>query len=371
MRGSIRLGKIFGIPIGLHYSWFLIFAFFTISLSLTFRDTTDWSVAQCWSLGAATSLLLFVSVLTHELSHSIIAIRNGVPVKSITLFIFGGVARISRESSQPSAEFRMAIAGPLCSMVLAGFFALIWWPTHNSNDYVGELTGWLAGINASLAVFNLIPGFPLDGGRVLRSIIWAVTHSYRRATNIASKIGKGVAYLMILGGIVLLLFGNWYSGIWLAFIGWFLNNAAGTSNRQAELRDALKGFTARDVMSRECPLIPGDLSLRQLVQTHVLPTGRRCFFIADGDRLSGIITLNNVKAIPESKWDSITVSQAMTPASNVESAQPDDNALSVMDRMDEAEVDQMPVLENGQIVGIIIREELLRFIQTRAELGIQ
>ena len=370
MRGSVRLGKIFGIPIGLHYSWFLIFAFFTISLSLNFQDTKDWSAAHSWVLGAATSLLLFASVLTHELSHSVIAIRNGVPVKSITLFIFGGVARISRESSQPSAEFRMAIAGPLCSLTLAGLFALIWWPSHNSNDSVAELTAWLAGINASLAVFNLIPGFPLDGGRVLRSIIWAVTHNYRRATNIASKMGKGVAYLIILGGIFLFFIGDWYSGIWLAFIGWFLNNAASASNRQAEIRESLKGFSARDVMSRECPLVPGDLSLRQLVQTLVLPSGRRCFFIADGDRLVGIITLKDIKAIPESNWDSTTVSQVMTLATKLQTAQPDDNALSVMERMDEAELDQMPVLENGQIAGIIIRDELLRFIQTRAELGV-
>jgi len=370
VRGSIRLGKIFGIPIWLHYSWFLIFAFFTISMSLTFRDSYDWSTTLCWMLGAATSLLLFASVLTHELSHSIIAIRNGVPVKSITLFIFGGVARIGRESSQPSAEFRMAIAGPLCSLTLAGLFALIWWPTHHSNEPVGAVAAWLAWINGSLAVFNMIPGFPLDGGRVLRSILWATTHSYRRATHIATRIGKGVAYLMILGGVTLVFFGDWYSGLWLAFIGWFLGNAASTSDRQTMLRDSLQGFVARDVMSRECPLVSGDLSLRQLVQVHVLPTGRRCFFVAEGDHLSGIMTMNDIKAVPESQWDSVTVGQTMTPAPKLQTARPDDSALSVLDRMDEAELDQMPVLENGRLVGIIVRDEMLRLIQTRTELGV-
>jgi Zn-dependent protease len=370
VRGSIRLGKLFGIPIGLHYSWFLIFAFFTISLSLHFHDTYNWSEPVIWLVGVATSLLLFGSVLTHELAHSLISRRNGVPVKSITLFIFGGVARIGRESNLPSAEFKMAIAGPLCSLTLAGLFALLWWPARHSIEPVAALAGWLAVINASLAVFNMIPGFPLDGGRVLRSIIWATTHSYRRATQIATRIGRGVAYLLIMVGVVLVLLGDWYSGLWLAFIGWFLDSAASTSNRQAMLRESLQGFAARDVMSKECPLIPSDLSLRQLVQMHVLPTGRRCFFVAEGDQLGGIMTMNDIKAVPESKWDSVTVDQAMTPAPKLQTAQPDEIALSVLDRMDEAEVNQMPVLENGRIVGVIVREELLRFIRTRAELGV-
>ena len=370
MRGSMRLGKLFGIPIWLHYSWFLIFAFFTISLSLSFRATYDWSTTVIWVVGVTTSLLLFGSVLTHELAHSLVSRRNGVPVKSITLFIFGGVARISRESSLPSAEFRMAIVGPLCSLTLAGLFALVWWPTRHISEPVAALAGWLARINASLAVFNMVPGFPLDGGRVLRSILWATTRSYRRATRIATRIGQGVAYLMILGGVALVLFGDWYSGMWLAFIGWFLDNAASTSYRQVMLRESLQGFSARDVMSQECPLVSSDLSLRQLVQMHVLPTGRRYFFIAEDNRLGGIMTMNDIKAVPESKWDSVTVGQAMTPTHKLQTAQPDDSALSVLDRMDEAEVNQMPVLENGRIVGIIVQEELLRFIRIRAELGI-
>ncbi len=228
----------------------------------------------------------------------------------------------------------------------------------------------LATINGSLAVFNLIPGFPLDGGRVLRSIIWGVTKNFRRATSIASNIGKGVAFLMICGGIVLLFLGYWYNGIWLAFIGWFLNNAASTSYRQVEMRESIKGLYARDVMSRECPLIPPDLNLRQLVQTHVLPSGKRCFFIADGDHLGGIITLDDIKKVPESDWDYISVSQAMTPASKLQTTSLDVDALSVMERMDEAEIEQTPVLENGRIIGVIIREDLTRFIQTRTELGV-
>jgi len=294
-----------------------------------------------------------------------------VPVKSITLFIFGGVARIGRESSKPSAEFRMAIAGPACSLLLAGLFTLIWWPTHNVNDSIGELTAWLGGINLSLAVFNLIPGFPLDGGRVLRSILWGATHNYRRATNIASKIGKIVAYLMVAGGVVFLIFGDWYSGIWLAFIGWFLNNAATTSNKQAEIRNSLNGLFAKDVMSRNCALIPNDLSLRQLVQTYIMPSGKRCFYIADGDRLGGIITLDDIKKVPESDWDSMNVIQTMTPVANLQTAQPDENALDVVERMDEAELERMPVLVNGQLVGVIERDELMQLLQTRADLGVQ
>lgn len=250
MRGSIRIGKIFGIPIGLHYSWFVIFGIVTFSLSYYIYPDSypGWSNSMYWLIGIITSLLFFCSVLAHELSHSLVSRRNGVPIKSITLFIFGGVARISRESSRASGEFKMAIAGPLSSMVIAGIFTVIWLISRNSNEPVAALSSWLAYINGSLAVFNMIPGFPLDGGRVLRSILWGATRNYRRATRIATRIGQGVAYLMIIGGLVIAFKYDWLSGIWLAFIGWFLNNAATASFSQVTLREGLGNFTAGDVM---------------------------------------------------------------------------------------------------------------------------
>lgn len=370
---SFRLGKIMSIPIYLHISWFAIFALVTVSLSWQYfpHAYPNWDTTLYWVVGIATSLLFFVSVVIHELAHSWFAQRQGIPVKSITLFIFGGVARISRESPRPLEELAMASAGPISSLVLSGLFALIWWLVGPYNEPTSAIALWLLRINIALALFNLIPGFPLDGGRVLRAIMWRATGNYKRATRWASWVGRGVAYAFIAGGIGYSFFtGDWFSGLWLAFIGWFLENAASTSYNQVIFREALQGFKVRDVMTKDCVTLPQETTLKQIAQEYILPSGRSCFLATDSNRLSGIVTLRDIKAIPQSRWDATTLSQAMTPVDRLHTVQAGEGAAEVLDKMVEEEINQMPVVEGVNLVGIVTRENLLRFIRTRTELGI-
>ncbi|MFH1003355.1 MAG: site-2 protease family protein, partial [Chloroflexota bacterium] len=245
MGRAFNIGRILGIQIRIHYSWFIIFALVTVSLGWQAfpLDYPQWSPLLNWATALVTSLLFFSSVLAHELSHSLVGRANGVPIKSITLFIFGGVAQMTREAARPGAEFKMAVAGPGCSLVLGGLFALLGWLVPVG--VVQEMASWLAYINIALAVFNLIPGFPLDGGRVFRSLVWRLSGNYRRATRIATLVGRGVGYLFMLGGLAIVIFRpgglDWFSGLWLAFIGWFLENAASASYRQMRQAEAMGG----------------------------------------------------------------------------------------------------------------------------------
>jgi Zn-dependent protease/CBS domain-containing protein len=245
--------------------------------------------------------------------HSIIAQRNGIPVRSITLFIFGGVSEITDEPKQPGVELRIALAGPLTSLVIGGIFWTIWFFIRETNDFITAIAFWLGWINIFLAGFNLIPGFPLDGGRVLRSILWGRSGNLYNATKTASNIGRGVGFLFIFGGIGLIFLGNWFNGLWLAFIGWFLENAAVGSYRQLALRDMLQGHRVSEVMTRECLTVSPGLTIEQLVNEHILASGRRCFPVVVDGRVLGMITLHNIKEIPRNQWHIKTVKEAMTP----------------------------------------------------------
>ena len=368
MGRSIQLGKLFGIPFKLHYSWFLIFIFITVILSYAYYPEVtngSWSTAAYWGLGVLTSLLFFASVVVHELSHSAVAIRGGMPVKSITLFFFGGVAQITREATKPTTELKMAIAGPLASIALAGLYYGIFWISSGFNEYLAVLCWWLALINGMLAVFNMIPGFPLDGGRVFRSIVWLVTGNYMRATRIATMAGRGVAYLFILGGIVLLFLPEWrFNGLWFLFLGFLLYSAATTSYRQAVLLDALRGFTAQDVMTRDPPLVPRNLTIRELIQRRFLPTSSQFFLVVEGESVGGLLTLRRIKGIPRDEWDITTVGQAMTPVEKLKVVRPSDDALEVLQRMDEESLNEIAVAGGGRVIGVVVRESLIRFAQS-------
>lgn len=379
MRASLTFGRIFGIPIGVHSSWFLVAALITWSLAGGYfpQEYPTWSPATYWIVGGITAILFFASVLIHELGHSVLALQEGVPVRGITLFIFGGVAQIGREPPSAGAEFRIAIAGPATSFALAGIFALLGF-TAPINPVAAAPAVYLGRINLILATFNLIPGFPLDGGRVLRAILWQYAGNFRKATRWATTVGRGVAYVMILGGFAMMLgvrlpyFGSGLiNGLWIAFIGWFLNNAAEASNQQAVLRDSLAGVTVRDVMTPQCPMVSGDLQLDRLVNEHILGSGQRCFFVSgDFGDLKGMITIHNVRNVPRHDWDKVTAGQVMTPVDSLEWARPDEEVYTLLQRMDESDVNQMPVMDNGHLVGMVTRENLLHYIRTRSELGI-
>jgi Zn-dependent protease len=370
--GSFRLGKLLGISFRIHYTWFIIFALITFSLSWEYfpRLYPFWNPAEYWAVGIATSLLFFASVVAHELSHSMVAKANGIPVKSITLFILGGVAHITREATRPTTELVMAIAGPLCSLTLGGLFYLISQLTTGLNEQVAALAAWLALVNVILAIFNMVPGFPLDGGRVLRSLLWRIKGDYKQATRIASLAGRGVGYTFILGGIVIVFTtAAFFNGLWFVFIGWFLEQAARTSYQQVVFRETLKDFTAADVMTTDCATIAPSLSLRQLVQDYVLPGGRRCFMVMEEGRLGGIITLQHIKKVPQQRWDMTLVRESMTPYDELRVVQPTESVLTILDQMDAEGMGLMPVGQEGKIIGMVIRDNLINLVRIRSELG--
>ncbi|MBI5043702.1 MAG: site-2 protease family protein, partial [Nitrospirae bacterium] len=247
-RNSIKLGTILGITIRLDYSWFIIFFLITWSLSAHRLPLLypDWPQITYWTIGIITSILFFTSVLIHEMAHSLVARKHGIPVNNITLFIFGGAAQITQEPKQAKDEFMMAFAGPAASLVLSAIFWILYLLLRSLSEPIATIFSWLGSINLMLAIFNFIPGFPLDGGRVLRAIVWGATQDFARATQIAAAIGRGIAFLFIFIGIWMIFGGNWVNGLWIAFIGWFLENAATTSYRQVALKDMLQGHTVKE-----------------------------------------------------------------------------------------------------------------------------
>ena len=373
MGGGFNLGKVFGIQVRLHFTWFIIFFLVTISLSWQFFPASypGWNQSLYWVIGIITSLLFFASVLAHELAHSLVGRVNGIPIKSITLFIFGGIAQMTKEATKAGAELKMAIAGPACSLVLGGIFALLWWLTRGVIEPVAAMAFWLAWINVVLAVFNMIPGFPLDGGRVFRSLVWRFTGNYQRATRIATRLGQGVAYAFILGGILIMfLLQEWLGGLWIIFIGWFLQYAASISYRQAQQREALHGFTAAQVMTSDYMAIPSNITVSQLVQEHVLFKGHRLFLVTDAGEVRGMVTMHHIKSVPQSNWDMTPVEKIMVPADQLKVVRPEQDALSVLEQMDENDINQMPVVNERRVIGLITRDNLARFLRTRAELRV-
>lgn len=371
LQGGIPLGRIFGISLKLNYTWFIVFALVTWSLtSFYFPDVfPEWNIATSLIAAIITSLLFFASILTHELMHSIVAQKLGIPIHSITFFIFGGVSQMTDEPKTAKDELRIAIAGPLTSIVLSGIFYAILQLAASHSDFVAAIAFWLCWINLFLAVFNLIPGFPLDGGRILRSIMWWYNNDLHRATRIASNIGRGVGYLFIFGGIFMIFQGLWLNGIWLALIGWFLENTAAGSYRQVALFDTLKGHTVREVMTKDCPTIPPELTIDKLVNEHVLATGRHCFPIATDNRIVGLVTLNDIRAVPRTLWPTKKVSEAMTPMEKMKSVSPNEELPAILGVLTEEDTNQILVMENGSIAGVIGRDNLLSFLKLRSELG--
>jgi Zn-dependent protease/predicted transcriptional regulator len=361
---GVRIGSIFGIPIYLHPSWLIIFALITMMIGLQFTaQHPKWSPAEHWALGVITSLLFFASVVFHEVSHSVVALRYKLPVKSITLFVFGGLSQIEREPPNARQEFNVAIAGPLSSFLLAGIFWVIW-RYANAGEMVTAVARWLWEINLLLAVFNLVPGFPLDGGRVLRGIVWGITGDFRKATSIASASGRFFAYLMIFVGIWQALKGNWVGGLWLAFIGWFLLEAAKESYVQVALKDTLTGVRTDDVMMRDIPTVTRNMSIDEYIH-EVLRTGRRCHVVLGGEHPSGLITLQSARHVPREEWAKTSVQAVMVPMERVQAAAPDEPVLQVLQRMQTSDINQMPVVAGDHIIGMIGRDTILRVLQTR------
>ena len=370
MRGSISLGRILGIPIQLNISWFLIAALITWSLAAGYfpQANPGWSVTTYWIVGALTSFLFFASVLLHELGHSVLALREGVPVKSITLFIFGGVAQIGREPPTAGAEFRIAIAGPLTSLGLAATFGGLG-AVLSDFAVLAVPLAYLGRINLLLALFNMIPGFPLDGGRVLRAALWAFRGDLGNATRWAARTGQAIAFGFIGVGVLQFVFGGFGNGLWLAFIGWYLNNAARASYQQVALQEMLAGLKARNLAIESCAPVPSDLRLDRLVEEQILRDGQRCFFVTDSDEPQGVLTLDMVKSVAQNRRDGLTAGQLMTPVGALPPVDGDEDVWSLLQKMSEHDLNEVPVAEGGRILGLITRENLLNQVRLRSELA--
>jgi Zn-dependent protease/CBS domain-containing protein len=389
MRSGFGIGRIFGINIRIDWSWLFIFFLITWNLSTVFGQAhPGWGPVQVWGMAIVAALLFFASVLAHELAHSLVARARGIPVRSITLFLFGGVSDIQREPSSPAAEFLMAIVGPLTSLVLGGL--LVWLAGASVGPLRDTMTNptrtvaqlgmlptlllWLGSINVILGIFNLIPGFPLDGGRVLRSILWAVVDNLRVATRWASAVGQAIAWLMIIGGISMAFgvqipfFGTGFiSGLWLAFIGWFLNSASVQSYQQVVVHDILEGVPVARMMRSNPPTCSADCSVSRLVHEHIMGTDDHAFPVLDNGRLLGLVTLEDVRRVSHDAWDTTTVREIMTSADQLTVVTPDEDAAEALNKLTQRDVGQMPVLRNGQLVGLLRRRDLVKWLQLHAE----
>jgi Zn-dependent protease len=304
MAPHLRLGRVLGIEIGVHLSWFLTAVLLTLSLSEHFRAVQPaWSETTVWAFAALTSLLFFATLVLHELSHAVVARTRGLPVGAITLFALGGVARIERESEDPRTEFLIGIVGPVTSLLIGaacvGLAALAVWGADGQEASAGAaVLSWLGYINFGLAVFNLIPGFPLDGGRVLRAALWRVIGERSRATLWAARVGQAVGLGLVFTGVYQFFTGANLGGLWLAFVGWFLLNAAASSYRETRAFEQLQAVRVGDVMSRDCAVVDPDLTLGRFVEAHLLRTGWRCFVVGQDGRVAGLVTPEEVRQVP-------------------------------------------------------------------------
>lgn len=369
MRHSWRIGRLFKIDIYVDSSWFLIFILFTWVLSTTYYPERfpEWSTLQMWTLGTLTCLLLFASVLFHELAHSLVAIQQGEKVRRITLFILGGMAEISGEPKEPIKEFTMALAGPFASVILSVAFLLTSFGLHGVSRPLSAAAFYLCMINIALAVFNLLPGFPMDGGRVLRSLIWKLTGDLQRATRIASRVGQGFAMLFIFLGIFQIMQG-FLQGFWLIFIGWFLNSASARSYAQVMFEGVLKDKKAEDLMDPDYETVPGIMSVQELVDDFILKKRDRVFVVTDGADQAGIVCLEDVKALSRDSWAVTSVSRVMTPRDKLVPVTPETDGNQVLRILTSKEIPQVPVMEDDRIVGIICRTDLMRTIRLHSEL---
>jgi Zn-dependent protease/CBS domain-containing protein len=362
---TIPLGRVLGIPIDLDYSWFLIFVLLTWMLAVNYYpvEFRGGTTTQYWLMGGLTAVLFFVSVLVHELAHSIVALRYKIPVHRITLFIFGGVSQIAAEPPSASAEFLIAVVGPITSFALAALFFILERLLVHATPALA-VAKYLALINGTLGLFNLIPGFPLDGGRVFRAIVWGATKNFRRATLIAANTGRFFGFLFIIMGVWQALQGNILNGLWIAFIGWFLESAATAQVQQQLVQGLLVGHKVSEAMENRCTQIPSDDTLQNVVDREVLTHGRRCFLVNRGEHVVGLLTLHNIKEVPRTSWTTTTAAQAMIPVEKLSKIDPNAELWTAMEKMGRDGINQMPVMLENDFVGMLSRGDIVKYLQT-------
>jgi Zn-dependent protease/CBS domain-containing protein len=394
MGGGLRLGRIAGIEI--HADWSLLIIFLLIASSLALglfpEWHPDWGPALVWATAVGAAAGLFASVLVHELSHALVGRARGIVVRRITLFVFGGIAQMEQEPPNWRAELWMAIVGPITSAVLGALSLLAAGVSLGPGaaeledpaqlfaalGVGGTLLLWLGQVNLILAAFNLVPAFPLDGGRVLRALMWAASGNLRRATRWASGAGQAFAWFLIATGVAMMLGdrvpffgGGLVGGLWIAFIGWFLNNAAALSYRQLVIREALRDIPVSRLMLTQLATVPPDLSVSALVDRYLLRSDQRAFPVVEGGRLEGMVCLREVRKLDRTAWDETAVRDIMVPADKLAFAGPNDDAGEVLSRLASRDLNQLPVLEGGRVRGLVRREDILKWLALYADLGLE
>lgn len=368
---SLRIAEIAGIRIGVHYTWFVILALLLLSLTTLFRGMyPDWSQTTVFAAATVAALLFFVSIVLHELGHSLVAIARGIPVHSITLFIFGGVAQSEEDADTAATEFWVAIAGPLVSFALAATFYVASLVLSDLSQVAATAAEWLATINLVVGIFNLVPGFPLDGGRVFRALVWGATGDAVKGMRWAVRGGRTVAMtLMLLGVWTFLSTGLLINGLWLVAIGWFLMSAAEASGTQFVLKRVLEGVPVRQVMRRDVPRVPGQINLEQWVDEYVFPTGQRAYLVMEGPDVIGLLTLSDARKVARADWALTPVWDVMTPLKDLRVVTAETGAIEALQIMEQASLNQVPVVRDNVIEGWVDREKLLRMLQLHLETG--
>ena len=381
----LSIGRIFGIDLRVDWSWIFIFILLTWNLATVFsRWHRDWSAVGALAVAAATTVAFFGCVLLHELAHSVVAMRFGMRVRSITLFLFGGVSDIEKEPPSAKAEFLMAIGGPITSIALGLVFVAFtaaMAPTSVSDiegamgafarlGPVTTLVAWLGPINILIGLFNLIPGFPLDGGRVLRSILWSVTGNLRTSTIWATMTGQAIGWLFIGCGIAL-TFGarlpfvgtGVVSVLWLAFIGWFLRGAAQRANTRLALDDVLAGMTVDQLMKMDGPVATPALSIGSLVHEHLIPGEDRALPVVQGGTLVGLVSVSDVRNVPPDRWSTTSVASVMQGVASLTVTNPTQSLSSAFEQLAKRNIDQLPVVADGKLVGMLRRRDVSRWLE--------
>jgi Zn-dependent protease len=373
MSSSFHIARISGINIEANVSWLIVLVLLTFSLAVSWFPAAAprQPVLVYWGLGFIAALLLFVSVLLHELAHSLVARARGVPVKSITLFIFGAASNLEQEPQTPGVEFQIAVVGPLTSLIIGGIAFFLGSVIGASAPFVAATLTYLGIANLLLGVFNLIPGYPLDGGRVLRSIIWKATGSMQRATRWSTRVGQVIAYLFILWGVWRVFSGDVIGGLWIGFIGWFLLQAAQATDSQLMLESVFRGVSVEQLMSPPPATAPANISLQQLVDTYILPHGARAIPVLRGDQFAGLITLADIRTVPRERWSQTPVDSVMIPLERLHAVRPQQSLNEVLPLMASHDVNQLPVVEDGRLVGMLSRDAIVRYVEVRRGLGLQ
>lgn len=375
MKTHIRLGRVAGVELGLHYSWLVVAALITFSLVARFRYTNpDWSTAVIWVSAVITGLLFFVGLFVHELSHAMVAKSRGLPTRRITLFFLGGMAQIEREAEDPGTEFWMAIAGPIASVVLGviclglAHTAFGWQLWQLPQAPAAAVLVWLGYINLTLAAFNLIPGFPMDGGRVLRAILWWATGNGDQAMRIAARVGQTVGWLFVVWGVFRVFTGADLGALWIALIGWFLVQAASATLYQVQASSMLRGSRVADLMSRDCGRVDAAASAQEFVDWHLMRSESRCFLVFEAERIVGLVALSDVRKVDRELWRQTPVRAIMQPIERVHAVAPDTPVMEALEKMAREDVNQLLVVSSGQVLGVVTRAHILQVLRVRSEL---